>query len=571
MRHLAWLLLRIALAAPVAASERAESPGDATVFIKVVGKLHAEVDAAWKEELERHEVEIGTGSGFVVSEYGHVLTNHHVIQGAEFHREIQGKEVTIRLEVERLEVVAPPRRGSGELEPLPQRFLASIDAQDPGLDLAVLSVSGAELPYIPFGDSDATASGQPVEVLGFPYGREVELGLARLPDIVPRVSVHRGAVSALRLDEDGRTRYVQTSALLNPGNSGGPMVDAEGYAVGVVRARLAEAPGIGFAVPINRVKDFLEERGLLPLLPSSRLRRGGRVSFEEKGVSLEMPEGLEDGAPVRTRIDSRRLGSDARREIHLAVDRVASDWPLDRLKQALVAGLFGDFKAAFEAEPRSSPRASTSLVGQATGHGPRSDEPLKMEYALVALGREKLLARYLGPADAVAFNLSVLRDSLASIDARPLLLAEIARPLKLGLRDWVETALPHPGSPHILLPVSWVQEAAAPFPCAGLAVPDSALTASPAGDFTVSFRAAWWKDSPEGEARPPSACSPERGRLGARSYAYETRFLGMAYHVEGVFVTLGESELQLEAVAPKDKFPFLEETFEAWARHNGAP
>ena len=80
----------------------------------------------------------------------------------------------------------------------------------------------------------------------------------------------RGSVSAARSDDAGNTAYLQTSATVNPGNSGGPMVDEDGYVLGVVRLKLRDADGIGFAIPINAVKDFLALSGYDQLLPVER-------------------------------------------------------------------------------------------------------------------------------------------------------------------------------------------------------------------------------------------------------------------------------------------------------------
>ncbi|MGH9319672.1 MAG: S1C family serine protease, partial [Vicinamibacteria bacterium] len=211
-------------AAPVLSAERVSDPAKASVFIRVVGKLQVEVDSSWTESVEERDVEIGTGSGFVFTPYGHVLTNYHVVDGGSETERFGDREVRIDLSVERIEVILP---GSNPETPA-LRLPATVEVSDAGLDLAVLSVSGADLPYLGFGDSDAAEPGEDVIVYGFPFGREVEVGKAALPDILPTVSMSRGAVAAARADDAGSTAFLQTSATVNPGNSGGPMVDAEG-------------------------------------------------------------------------------------------------------------------------------------------------------------------------------------------------------------------------------------------------------------------------------------------------------------------------------------------------------
>ena len=102
------------------------------------------------------------------------------------------------------------------------------------------------------------------------------------------------------LPPDGRHRS-------NPGNSGGPMLDEDGYVVGVVRMKLARdatSQGAGFSVPVNVVKDFLEANSLLEQLPVSRLRPGVRHTLDWKRISVELPDGYSDGSPSRVVADA---------------------------------------------------------------------------------------------------------------------------------------------------------------------------------------------------------------------------------------------------------------------------
>lgn len=186
---------------------------------------------------------------------------------------------------------------------------ASVVASDPTLDLAVLFVSASNLPYIALGgDSDAVSAGLPVDALGYPFGREVEVGkVATASDLVPDVSATPGAISALRADAAGERRYLQITNSLNPGSSGGPLVNRDGFAVGVIRMRLTNASGIGFAIPVNHVKDFLESHGLDQLMPVRRLRLGGFQSIEAKAIGLRLPEGLVDMSPFRSRVETDAL------------------------------------------------------------------------------------------------------------------------------------------------------------------------------------------------------------------------------------------------------------------------
>ena len=109
-----------------------------------------------------------------------------MVSGEEVTLQRNGVPVRVRVEVKRVEVVFP---SDGT------RLEARVDATDPALDLAVLSVSGSDLPFLPLGDSDALAPGQPVQVIGFPFGRSVEVGAPVTADTVPQPTVREVAAA----------------------------------------------------------------------------------------------------------------------------------------------------------------------------------------------------------------------------------------------------------------------------------------------------------------------------------------------------------------------------------------
>jgi serine protease DegQ len=164
------------------------------------------------------------GSGVIVSTNGYVLTNHHVVEAAD--------EIEVALH-------------DGK------KLLAKVVGNDPETDLAVLRVSGENLPAITFGSSDALKVGDVVLAIGNPFG----VGQ----------TVTGGIVSAL-----GRTglgintfeNFIQTDAAINPGNSGGALVDAGGNLVGIntaIFSRSGGSMGIGFAIPVSTAKMVLEQ------------------------------------------------------------------------------------------------------------------------------------------------------------------------------------------------------------------------------------------------------------------------------------------------------------------------
>jgi serine protease Do len=177
----------------------------------------------------------GIGSGVIVSKDGYILTNNHVIAGAQ--------TITITL---------PDRR-----EPLTARLIGA----DPKSDLAVLKVDGAgTLPAITLGDSDKIEVGDVVLAIGNPFG----VGQTVTSGIVSA----RGRGVGLADYED----YIQTDASINPGNSGGALVDAHGKLVGINTAILSPSGGnlgIGFAVPVNMARGIMDS-----LIANGKVTRG---------------------------------------------------------------------------------------------------------------------------------------------------------------------------------------------------------------------------------------------------------------------------------------------------------
>jgi serine protease Do len=210
-----------------------------------------------------------TGSGFIIDRAGYILTNNHVVEGAD--------RVTITL-------------GDGRV------FRAAVVGVDPAIDVALLQISAAgPLPIAPLGDSDGLRPGEWVCAIGNPLG------------YVHSVTV--GVVSFLgrKLFDQSLDAFIQTDAAISFGNSGGPLINNHGQVVGITTAISSQSNNIGFAIPINQVL------GILP-----QLKDHGRVSRGYIGVTLtaETPE-LQRAL---------RLGPD-----HGAlVQDVAPDTPADR-------------------------------------------------------------------------------------------------------------------------------------------------------------------------------------------------------------------------------------------------
>jgi hypothetical protein len=286
-----------------------------------------------------------------------------------------------------------------------------------------------------------------------------------------------------------------------------------------------------------------------------------------KGLIVALPGGFEDRSPVRLRVEAASLSprppiavNGVSEELTLRIDRVATAQSLEQLERALLSE--GTFERFTGASPRRLVRPAASrgrvLAGHATGtHADGAS--WKVVYQIVNLGRETIVARYIGSADTVAANRSVLQASLAELEANALLTAEIARPV---LARWL------PPTATIGVPVAdgWIVEPGLPWQCAGLPAPASGIAMSPPGDFTVTLRATWHDSAIDAEAAA-RRCTRDPGGHGGASYTTRADAFGLPYQFDGVFVPqAGRGMWQLEVIAPVNKSGFIAALFSEWAK-----
>jgi serine protease DegQ len=214
------------------------------------------------QQMDTPQKTFSLGSGVIVSPQGYILTNNHVVEGADI-----------------IDLVLTDGR----------RFTGKIVGTDPDTDLAVLKIDADHLPAITLGNDEQLQVGDPVLAIGNPFG--------------VTNTVTSGIVSALGRNSLGINEYenfIQTDAAINPGNSGGALINASGNLVGVntaIFSRTGGTMGIGFAIPVSLAKPVMEQ-----IIETGHVTRGYMgVVFSSIGGDPRRPPArpLERGAVIR--------------------------------------------------------------------------------------------------------------------------------------------------------------------------------------------------------------------------------------------------------------------------------
>lgn len=227
----------------------------------------------------RERVQRGTGSGFITSADGRVVTNAHVVEGAD--------NVVV--------VLTDGRRLRGD-----------VVGTDRVTDLAVIKINATGLPTAKLGNSDNLLPGQAAIAIGNPLGLDN--------------TVTQGIISATgRSSADvgvptERVNFIQTDAAINPGNSGGPLLNSSGEVIGVNTAIIQGAQGLGFAIPINTVKRISEQ-----------LATKGRADHPYLGVQMG-----ELSPELRSQINQSNVGFKVNQDSGVIVLRIAANSPAAR-------------------------------------------------------------------------------------------------------------------------------------------------------------------------------------------------------------------------------------------------
>jgi serine protease Do len=213
----------------------------------------------------------GLGSGVIVTADGYIVTNNHVVEGAD----------TVRVSLQDA-----------------REFTAKVIGKDADSDVAVLKIDATGLPYMNFGNSDTVEVGDIVLAMGNPFGigQTVTMGIVG--------ATHRNTRERIEAYED----FIQTDAAINPGNSGGALVSVKGELIGIntaIMSRSGGNQGVGFAVPAKTAKYVMDQlikngkvsRGRMGVVIQS-LNSGISKQFGYKGNAGALVSDVEDGSPA---------------------------------------------------------------------------------------------------------------------------------------------------------------------------------------------------------------------------------------------------------------------------------
>jgi Do/DeqQ family serine protease len=190
---------------------------------------------------QQRRLERGTGSGFIISADGRILTNAHVVDGAD-----------------KVQVILKDGR----------KFQGKVLGKDELTDVAVVQIQANNLPIVALGNSDQLQPGEWAIAIGNPLGLD--------NTVTTGIISATGRSSNLIGAGDKRVSYIQTDAAINPGNSGGPLLNARGEVIGMNTAIIQGAQGLGFAIPINTAQRI-----------SSQLIATGKVQHPYLGIQMQ--------------------------------------------------------------------------------------------------------------------------------------------------------------------------------------------------------------------------------------------------------------------------------------------
>lgn len=206
-----------------------------------------------------------SGSGVIIKADGYIVTNNHVVEGAD-----------------EISVTTTNRK----------TYKATVVATDPNTDLAVLKIDGTDLPYLKFGNSDEAKLGQWVLAIGYPLNLDVTVTAGIISAKARAIGINKGGANAIE-------SFIQTDAAVNPGNSGGALVNTNGELIGInsaIASPTGSYAGYSYAIPVNIVKKIVGD--LMEYKAVQRAYIG--IAYAPDNLSEEQKKeaGVKDGAGV---------------------------------------------------------------------------------------------------------------------------------------------------------------------------------------------------------------------------------------------------------------------------------
>ncbi len=329
--------LGLLIGATQLSAQRAASPADATVFVRAIGSARLEIEEAGSRRVvDLEQVEIGTGSGFIVSPNGYVLTNQHVVEGGT---DVQSRRQPPRLSSPRrvsgIEVCFSPETASAQGATHSMRGCIRLCG---GCPTAIWRCSSSARRTCRMSRSEILTPYRAVRRCRRSVFRWVRPARGR-----PHRRAAQSTVPEHQREQTAPSRqcgkgtpasadYLQVTSSINPGNSGGPLVDDAGFAVGVIRMRIRGADGIAFAIPINDIQGLPGIAG-----PRSTDADSAATPGPVRDRAREEPRTPAACRLAGCRADEIADGNGAgSADVTLRVDRLFTPWTTRQVEQSLV-------------------------------------------------------------------------------------------------------------------------------------------------------------------------------------------------------------------------------------------
>jgi hypothetical protein len=248
-------------------------------------------------------------------------------------------------------------------------------------------------------------------------------------------------------------------------------------------------------------------------------------------------------------------------EVTFRADRVYTPWPVQDVERWLLSDPALEPALIVERTRRSVVDGAGPLQSRAMARDRTTGAAMELLYKVVDLGAESVIARFVGPAEQVAFNRGVLGNALATFEADALLSGSLPNPSAM---TWTTDRYLGGDSPLVALPSGWLMQFTTGGVCGGLQPPVRMLSISPPEDFTLSLRLAWWPAGTADATRVAGACGG--GLNGQAPFAQRITWAGASYVTEGIVRGVEGGVVLLAVTSPSERSAAARTIFEAWTR-----